>query len=115
MSALIASFRHALRGLGFIIRYERNARLHLLIALGVTIAAFSLDLSSLEMVAVAFSIVIVFLSEIFNSAIEELCDLAWPGQHQKIRHVKDITAAGVLVAATSAAVIGAVIFSRHLF
>lgn len=112
--SLLRSFRHAFRGLYFIARYERNARIHLVVMAVVIMAAFYFRLSSIELVAVAFSIVIVLVAEILNSAVEELADLIWPGQDPRVRHVKDITAAAVLVAAASAATIGVVIFGRHL-
>lgn len=112
--SLLRSFRHAFRGLYFIVRYERNARIHLAVMAAVIMAAFYLRLSPIELVAVAFSIVIVLVAEILNSAVEELADLIWPDQDPRVRHVKDITAAAVLVAAASAATIGVVIFGRHL-
>lgn len=115
MKGLLTSFRHAIRGLGFIFRYERNARIHLVIMLLVIAASLYFQLSPLELVAVAFSIVIVFVAEILNSAIEELADLIWPAHDPRIRHVKDVTAAAVLVAAAAAALIGVVIFWHHVF
>jgi diacylglycerol kinase len=114
MSGLLQSFTHAFRGLYFILRYERNARIHLIVMIGVLALSFRLKLSAIELVAVAFSIVIVLVAEILNSAVEELADLIWPKEDPRVRHVKDITAAAVLVAAASAATIGVVIFGRHL-
>ena len=112
---VLRSFRHAFRGIYFVLRYERNARVHLLIMIAVIIASFVMHLSPLELAAVAFSIVIVFIAEILNSAIEILADMICPDDHHRIRHVKDITAAAVLVAATAAAIIGIVIFGHRLF
>jgi diacylglycerol kinase len=110
----LKSFQHAFRGLFYILQYERNARVHLLIMIAVIFASFALHLSAIELVAVAFSIVIVFVAEILNSAIEELADMICPEEHDRIRHVKDITAAAVLVAAAAASIIGLVIFGHRL-
>ncbi|MBO6080179.1 MAG: diacylglycerol kinase family protein, partial [Bacteroidales bacterium] len=84
----------------------------------VIIAGVLLKLSILEWAAVAFAVGLVFSGEIFNSAIEDLSDVVCPERDDRIKKVKDLAAAAVLVNAIAAAVIGLLVFIPkiiHLF
>jgi diacylglycerol kinase len=111
---VIKSFHYALRGIGYILRLERNARIHLVIAIIVLLAGVLLKLSVLELAAIFFAILTVFLAEIANTALEKTLDLIKPQPHENIRMVKDMAAGAVLVAAIGAAAIGAVIFWPYI-
>jgi diacylglycerol kinase len=52
----------------------------------------------------------VFAAEAFNTAIEVLTDLVTPEYNNKAKIVKDVSAAGVLIAAITAVAIGVVVF-----
>jgi diacylglycerol kinase len=69
-----------------------------------------LQLSPVEWLAITLCIGIVFVLEILNSAIERLADFVAPNHHQLIGQVKDLSAAGVLVGAITALIIGLLIF-----
>ena len=111
---VINSFNYALRGISHILRLERNARIHLVIAVIVLLAGVLLKLSVLELAAIFFAILTVFLAEIANTALEKTLDLIQPQPHENIRMVKDMAAGAVLVAAIGAAAIGAVIFWPYI-
>lgn len=111
---IINSFKYALRGVSYILRSERNARLHLVIAIIVLLVGSQLKLSVLELAAIFFAIITVFLAEIANTALEQTLDLLKPQQHDQIRLVKDMAAGAVLVAAIGAAAVGLVIFWPYL-
>ena len=64
----------------------------------------------LEWVAVAFAIGLVFSGEIFNSAIEDLSDVVCPERDDRIKKVKDLAAAAVLVNAITALAVGLLVF-----
>lgn len=53
---------------------------------------------------------LVFVSEIFNTAIKALCDFVSPQKHENIKQIKDLSAAAVLVSAIIAFIIGTLIF-----
>jgi diacylglycerol kinase len=44
-----------------------------------------------------------------------LIDYAWPEHHPMIGRAKDVAAAAVLVAATGTALVGILLFARHVF
>ncbi len=106
----IKSFTYAFNGLRVLFREEHNARIHLFAAVCVIVAGILLKLSPMEWAAVVFAIGLVFGGEIFNSAIEDLADVVCPERDERIKKVKDLSAAAVLVAAITALVIGLFVF-----
>jgi diacylglycerol kinase len=100
----------AARGLLTLVRSERNARIHLLLAVLALGLSFFLRISALEWVAVVLCIGGVFTAEALNTAVEVVVDLVQPEHHPLAGLAKDYAAGAVLVAACSAAVAGAVIF-----
>jgi diacylglycerol kinase len=111
---IVQNFKYALIGLGHILKSERNARIHLAVAVVVSIAALLLDLPATEMVAIFFAIMTVFIAEIFNTVIEKTLDLVHPDQSPKVALIKDMAAGAVLVTAVGAAIMGFVIFSPYI-
>lgn len=111
---IIQNFKYALIGLGHILKSERNARIHLAVAIIVSIAAIVLDLPAAEMVAIFFAIMTVFIAEIFNTVAEKMLDLVHPDQSPKVALIKDMAAGAVLVTAVGAAIMGFVIFSPYV-
>jgi diacylglycerol kinase (ATP) len=108
------SFLHALHGVRHVIGHERNARIHLWFAIGAFLLGVLLRVSDAELAAVFFAVIIVFLAEIFNTAIERTLDLIDLHENNHIKLIKDMSAGAVLVAASAAVVVGAAIFGPHL-
>jgi diacylglycerol kinase len=104
----------AFTGVVFVMRVERNARVHLIIALLVFIASVALGISDAELAAVFFAVVLVFTAEIVNTALEKTLDLIEPKFNEQVRVIKDIAAGAVLVSALGAAAIGVAIFGPYL-
>ena len=106
----LASFRYAFSGLGSLIRYEHNSRLHLLAALLVIALGFTLGISGVEWLILIITIAMVFITEILNSAVESLADYVSPEYSEIIKRVKDYCAAAVLIAALASVIVGLIIF-----
>ena len=104
------SFGYAYNGLKILILEEHNSRIHILAAIVAVIAGYFYQLSALEWIAIVFAIGLVIALEIFNSAIENIADFISPGQDDRIKKIKDLSAAGVLVGAITAAIIGLIVF-----
>ncbi|MBR4638498.1 MAG: diacylglycerol kinase family protein [Bacteroidales bacterium] len=118
ISKRLKSFTYAFNGLKVLFQEEHNSRIHLFATVCVIVAGVLLKLSILEWVAVAFAVGLVFSGEIFNSAIEDLADVVCLERDERIKKVKDLAAAAVLVNALTAAVIGLLVFVPkiiHLF
>ena len=108
------SFRHAGRGFAWAVSSQANLRVHLVVAVVVIVAALLLRFSAFEFVAVVLSMAIVIAAELFNTTLEVLIDYAWPEHHPMIGRAKDVAAAAVLVTAVGAAIVGVLLFGRHL-
>lgn len=114
LRGIIQGFRYAFAGIYYVFKNERNARIHLLIAIASLLLGWELDVSNTELAAIFFAIIIVFLAEVVNTAIEKTLDLIEPGHHPQVAIIKDMAAGAVLVAAGGAAIIGAVIFVPYI-
>lgn len=114
LAARARSFRNAFRGVGFMLRHEPNAWLHLAAALVVCAlgAALGLGLDSWRWLLAA--IAAVWAAETFNSAIETLADAVHPAAHPGIGLAKDLCAAAVLIVALGAAAVGLLVLGPPL-
>lgn len=110
----IKSLRAAVNGIMEVLRSERNAKIHLGIAVLVVLAGIRLGISSAEWAAVFFAMLLVFLAEIVNTAIEKMLDLIDERRNPRVGIIKDITAGAVLVAATGALIVGITVFWPYL-
>jgi diacylglycerol kinase (ATP) len=111
----IKSLGYAFNGLKIMFMEEHNSRIHLVAAIIVIIAGFLLKISLMEWVLLAIVIGSVFISELFNSALENLANHLSPGQSDNIGKAKDLAAAAVLVSAFIAILTGCVIFLPKIY
>ena len=109
------SFNYAFNGLRLFIAREHNGRIHLCAAILAILLSWYLHLSAIEWVAILGVITMVLVTEILNSAIEKLADVISPGYDPKIKMVKDLAAAAVLVTAFFALAVGGIVFIPKLF
>lgn len=109
----LRSLHTAFNGLVYVLRMERNARFHLVIAVLTLLLAVLLQVSNAELAAIFFAIIIVFVAEVVNTALEKMLDLIEPNHNQQVRVIKDIAAGAVLVAAVGAAAIGVAVFGPY--
>ena len=106
----IQSFGFAFNGLKIMLREEHNSRIHLFCACLVIGLMFIFNLSPIEIGLLIMVIGMVFTAELFNSALENLADHLSPEKNEKIKKVKDLSAAAVLVTALTALIVGCMIF-----
>ena len=109
------SFRHALRGWIYVLRTQKNAWIHALIATLVFILCFWLGLQPRDWAVIVLTTAMVFTAEFINTAIEAVVDLASPAKHPLAKVGKDVGAAAVLIAALSAILIGLLILGPPLW
>jgi len=87
----------------------------IVVAFVVLVAALLFRFTAIEFVGLVLCFAVVIAAELFNTTLEVLIDYAWPEHHPMIGRAKDVAAAAVLVAAGGAALVGALLFARHLF
>ena len=108
------SFKYAFKGIKIGWREEANFRFDIVCATLAIVAAWLLRLSLLEWIVVVFSIGLVLSAELFNTALEELCDMMRPTHDPHVAKIKDLAAGATLVASWTALIAGAVVFVPHL-
>ena len=106
----LRSFKYAFNGMWIMIKEEHNFRIHIFAAVCVIGAGLLFDISAIEWIAVFLVIGLVISLEIINSAIERLSDYVSPEKNNKIKAIKDLAAASVLVGAVVALIVGIIIF-----
>ncbi|GEP22673.1 UDP kinase [Lentilactobacillus diolivorans] len=109
------SLGHALEGIKRLVLEERNFRFDLIIAAIVLCLGIVLQIKINEWLWLFAAFFSVIGSEVLNSIIENVVDLI-VGHHFDLmaKRAKDIAAGGVLLSATFAAIIGALIFIPRL-
>jgi len=103
------SFQYAFAGWQYVLRTQKNTWIHSVISLGVILMAFIFRLSSRDWVILIIAITIVWITELLNTALEVVIDLASPQMHPLAKIGKDVGAASVLLADLASIVIGLII------
>jgi undecaprenol kinase/diacylglycerol kinase (ATP) len=115
MIKLIKSFGYALKGTFFALKEQQNMRIHAIAILVVTVVGIFLGLTAIEWSVIALAISTVIVTEMINTAIEDLVDLVSPEFNKKAGRIKDVAAGAVLLAAIVAAVVAVYIFGNKIF
>ena len=111
----LRSFGFAFKGLGYVLRTQHNAWIHL-VASGVVVGiALFLDLSRTDWCWLILAMGAVWCAEAFNTALEELANAVDSEPNPMIGRAKDAAAAAVLIAALAAAIIGVIILGPPLW
>lgn len=110
MKKRVNSFKVAFTGIAEGVASQWNLKFHFTATLVVIAAAAYFQLSTSEWCTLLLCCALVISLELLNTAIEKLCDYIEPNKNEKIRIIKDISAAAVLISAIAAAIIGAIVF-----
>ncbi len=108
------SLKIALLGIGYLFMYHRNMRIIFMSGIMAVLFGFYLKLRGIELVALCITVTLVFVAEIFNTAIELMIDMFTDKYHTLIKLVKDIAAAVVLITALNAVAVGLIIFGPKI-
>lgn len=115
MVRFIKSLGFALNGIRVAIKEERNIKIQLSIALCVVVLGLYFEITTTEWIAILFCIGFVLVTELVNTAIENLIDGISPEQIHWAGKVKDIAAGAVLVASVISVIIALLIFIPYIF
>ena len=111
----IAGFKYAFSGLWYALRTQRNARVHVSIAILAILLGVVLHISAIEFALIFVAITGVFIAEMFNTVFELCIDLASPDYHPLAKIAKDVAAGAVLLSAMLSIVIGLFVFVPHIW
>lgn len=100
------SFQNALKGLLYCLQYERNFRIHLVVAFYTTCFSVLYRLTAPEYALLICVFGLVLFGEAVNTAFEVLIDMNSPTYNPMAKLSKDIAAGAVLVICIFAVVVG---------
>jgi len=98
-----------------VVRSQRNAKIHLVIAVSIALVGAFLDLSLLDWAILALTIGVVFAAEIGNTVVEAIVDLVSPEYNDLAKVAKDAAAAAVLCLAAISIAVGLLVLGQPLY
>lgn len=107
---LINSFKYAFSGIVTAFKSEKNMKIHFTMMMLVIIFGILLKISLNEWLVCIMLFCMVIGSEMINTAVENVVNLAMPTKNEVAKNTKDISAGAVLVFAIGSAIIGLIIF-----
>lgn len=108
------SFSFAIKGIIYLFLFHRNMRIIFLLGLASFLLGVYFKLKAFEFMILCVTISIVFLAEMFNSAIELIIDMFMDKYHTLIKIIKDISAGVVLIASINALIVAYFLFFKRI-
>ena len=109
------AFKHAFEGLFAAFKEEAHLKIHAIATALVSGFGLFFNISRLDWLILLLCCALVTGAELFNTAIEKLCDVVSPEQNPAIKFVKDVAAAAVLVFVIMAVMAGIFVFYPYVF
>jgi diacylglycerol kinase (ATP) len=111
---LLQALNNGFDGIIWVLRTQRNMRVHFLAGTGALVLAVVLGVSRVDLLAVILAIALVLIAEMINTALEAAVDLAQPDPHPLAKVAKDVAAGGVLISAVCSLAVGYLVFADRL-
>ncbi len=108
------SFEHAFDGFIHNVRTQPNFRFHLIATICVVLMGIYFSISTMEWLVLVFTVNMVLVAEMLNTAIESIVDLITLERREDARVAKDVSSAMVLVSAFMATIVGLIVFLPKL-
>lgn len=111
---LAKSFEYAVSGIHYTFRSQQNARIHVVIGILVIVAGIFFNINPFEMGIVAVMILLVLVTEMVNTAIEQMVDLITKEHREEAKVAKDVASGMVLLTALGAVIVGILIYLPYI-
>jgi len=108
------SFNHAIDGLLWAVRHEKNFRIELIIGFFVLLFVLIFKVKNWEAIVMLLMIMWVLVLELVNTVLERVVDILKPRIHPYARLIKDLMAGVVLISASVSILIGILIFYPYV-
>lgn len=106
----IDAWKKAFNGIWYSIRTQRNIKVQLVIAIIVIIASIYFKLNITECMFLTFATMLVIITEVMNTAVEEVVNLCTDKFHPIAKIAKDVAAGAVVLSSLNAVIIAIFIF-----
>lgn len=114
MSRRIGSFKHAIRGIGLMLRSQHNAWIHAVATVCVMVFGLLFGVTPSQWCWLVLAVMAVWTAEALNTALEFLADFASPEFHPLVKKAKDVAAGAVLISAIGSVIIGLFVLGPYL-
>lgn len=112
--SVVESFNSAIEGFLYVIKTQKNMRVHFLAAVLILLVAIYLHIAVGQIMILCCVISFVLVLEMINTAMEYTIDMLTETFHPLARIIKDVCAGAVLLAAINAFVVGYLIFQSRM-
>lgn len=106
VDSILSPFRVAFSGIAVTFRTQRHMRFHMYVVLLVMLVSMLAKFELRQVLILLFTMSLVLIAEMFNSAIEATVDLISPNYHPLAKTAKDIAAGAVLITTIVALAVG---------
>lgn len=110
MRKQILSFKCALRGLSNTIKSESHMRFHMVAGFYVLLFSLFYDFTPAQIALLVVLIASVMVAEVFNTSIEEICNLTADRYEPLVKTAKDAAAGAVFVISVASVVVAVMFF-----
>jgi diacylglycerol kinase (ATP) len=110
---LLESFNCAFNGLFYVLKKERNFKIHTVIGFLVILFSLFYHIPFTEVLIILVFISLVMICEIINTGLEIISEHVDEKENEFVKIVKDIGAASVLVSSIFAFISGYLIFIKY--
>ena len=93
---------------------QHNAWIHAAATIAVVAMGILLRIPATNWCLLTLAVTSVWVAEALNTAFEYLCDVASPEFHPLVKKSKDVAAGAVLLSASGAVIVGAIVFVPYL-
>lgn len=107
---LIKSFNYAVEGIIHTLKRENNMKIHFFVAFFTLILSLFFNFTRLEFLLLFLTISLVIISEMINTAIENVIDLITKEYHPLAKVAKDVAAGAVLISSINAIIVAYLLF-----
>jgi diacylglycerol kinase len=114
LKRIFEKFRVAVVGIKIAISTDNSFKTHIVFMLLSILLGFYLALNPLEWALLIFANGLVFVAELFNTAIEYLVRMFTQKYHELAEKLLDVSAGAVLFAAIVAIIIGIILFGPKI-
>ncbi len=111
---LVNSFKYAIAGLSFAVKYNQNIKIHVIAAVLVILLSILLKVNRFEMGILGIMILLVISTEMINTSIEEMTNLITSEHRKEAKIAKDVAAGMVLITSFGAVIIGVLILFPYI-
>lgn len=112
--SFLKALKNALNGIGYTWKTQRNMKIQIVFALFAILLGIILKITSIEWMILVLTIFLVFITELFNTAIETVVDLYTSEYNEKAKIAKDVAAGAVALMAIGSVIVGIFLFGTKM-